>query len=135
MNQQINTKSSFAKWALVIALVIVLNLFFNYALSLVYKEPAYENFCPNAQVVQSPTNQNECVSGGGQWVENPYMVKLPQEAVTVPVVKQTGYCNTNFTCDKNFQEAEKIYSKNIFIALVILALMWLAVNKFSIKQV
>lgn len=127
-----NHKSRFTKWALIIALIIVLNLFFNYALSLVYKEPAYEDFCPNTQVVQSPTNQNECVALGGQWVENNYPVKpLPQEAIqgTAPIA-QAGYCNINYTCDKNFQDADKLYSRNVFISLVLLGLVALICGIF-----
>ena len=33
------------KWALVIGIIIVLNLFFHFATRLVYKIPEYEDFC------------------------------------------------------------------------------------------
>ncbi len=39
------TQSRVLKWSLIIGIVIVLNLFFNYSLSLVYKQPDYNNFC------------------------------------------------------------------------------------------
>ena len=38
----------FSKWAIIIAIVIVLNLFFNYAISLVYKAPAYDDYMKQA---------------------------------------------------------------------------------------
>jgi hypothetical protein len=37
------------KWSLIAGLVIVINLFFGYSLSLVYKQPDYNTYCPQAQ--------------------------------------------------------------------------------------
>ena len=39
-------QSKVLKWALIIGIVIVLNMFFNYSLSLIYKQPDYNIFCP-----------------------------------------------------------------------------------------
>ncbi len=47
------TQSKVLKWSLVIGIVIVINMFFNYTLSLVYKSPVFENFCPTQQVNQT----------------------------------------------------------------------------------
>jgi hypothetical protein len=43
--------SKFVHVSIVIAIVIVLNLFANYAVSLIYKEPTYETFVKPATVI------------------------------------------------------------------------------------
>ena len=100
----------------------MLNLFFNYALSLAYKSPVYENFCPTAQVNPTVDNQNACVAQGGQWNGN--------NAIPVPQVKgeilPTGYCNLQFTCQNNYNTAQKNYDRNVFITLVILGALCVA---------
>ncbi len=123
------TQSKVLKWALIIGIVIVINMFFNYGLSLVYKHPLYENFCPNnEQVVNVPNNQKACVGAGGQWTNNN---SYPKAA---PVVMQlgepSGYCNLQFTCGNNFQAAQKVYDRNVFITLVILGAICVAFGNF-----
>ncbi len=118
------TQSKVLKWSLIIGIVIVLNLFFNYTLSLVYAEPEYEQYCPNtAQVVEAVTTREECVATGGQWNENYYM----------PIEKgPTGYCDQQFTCRAEFDEARKVYDRNVFITLVLLGAMCVALGSFLV---
>ena len=112
-------KSRFLKVAVIIGIVVVLNLFFNYALSLIYKSPEYTTFCQNTQVVNTPTTQSECVSIGGQWINDTQYRGLQPEVVTKPVTP-SGYCNITYTCQKNFDEASRVYNRNVFITLVVL---------------
>lgn len=126
-----NIQSSVLKWSLIVGIVIVLNLFFNYALSLVYERPLYENFCPQTQIVTIPNNQNECIAQGGQWTENnfrDFTDKYNQSGIPAPV----GYCDLQFTCRKGFETETKTYDRNVFVVLVILgALSVLAGNFFK----
>jgi len=111
-------KTKFLKGALIIGIVIVLNLFFNYALSLVYKAPSYDAFCPTSQVETPATTQTDCVAQGGQWTAENY---APATAPVGPDGKAvTGYCTPNYTCQNNFNNAEDAYSRNVFIILVVL---------------
>ena len=51
-----NTQSKVLRWSLIIGIVIVLNMFFNYALSLIYKQPEFNVYCPNtAQIIEANT--------------------------------------------------------------------------------
>jgi hypothetical protein len=121
------TQSKVLKWSLIIGIVIVLNLFFNYALSLIYKHPLYETFCPNTDpVVEVIDNQKACVDAGGQWNANYYG---PQE---IPAGKNapTGYCDQQFTCRTNFESAQKNYDRNVFVTLVILGAICVAIGNF-----
>ncbi len=124
-------QSKVLKWALIIGIVIVLNLFFNYALSLAYKQPKYEAFCPNtAQVINIPDNEKSCVDEGGQWVNNNM---YPSKPVPIDISVRTepvGYCNLQFTCGNNFNSAQKVYDRNVFITLVILGAICVAIGNF-----
>src|SRR5258708_2070276 len=122
------TQSKVLRWSLIIGIVIVLNLFFNYSLSLIYKEPQYQAFCPNAQVIISPKTPNECTSKGGQWTENGYYAK-PAPAPTDPN-QPAGYCDINYTCSQNYLSAQKTYDRNVFITLVILGALSVAAGSF-----
>ena len=120
-------KSRFLKVAVIIGIVVVLNLFFNYALSLIYKSPDYLTFCPNSQVVKQVATQEECVSIGGQWDANSTVVSVEKGNLATPA-QPAGYCNQNYTCQKKFDEASRIYNRNVFIALVILGAVSLIVG-------
>lgn len=102
------------KWILVAGIMIVANLFINYALDAFYPAPKYESFCPQLQVNKAILSKNECLAGGGQWNENAYIPTAPTKTVEVK-----GYCNENYTCGKNYEDAQKVYNRNIFIVLVI----------------
>ena len=124
-------QSKVLKWSLVIGIVIVINLFFNYGLSLVYKNPKYEAFCPTSQVNKAVFTQDACVTQGGQWNEN-----NPNTGYPVPVTQvkgeilPTGYCNLQFTCQNNYNAAQKVYDRNVFITLVILGAICVAIGSF-----
>jgi len=120
-----NTHPRVLKWSLIIGIMIVLNLFFNYALSLAYKTPNYEVFCPQEQVVIQPKTQNECTDKGGQWNEN-YYDKPVRADEAIPA----GYCDTQFTCRQAHADAQRNYDKNIFIALVLLGALSVLIGNF-----
>lgn len=116
-------------WALVLAIVITLNLFFNYAISLIYKASTYDTFCPREQVTEPIENKDSCVAAGGAWSEygadyygKPVMTRPIIEGEKFP----SGYCDPNFTCQKNFESANKVYNRNVFILLVVLGVASLA---------
>lgn len=118
-------QSKVLKWSLIIGIVIVINLFFNYALSLVYKQPVYEAFCP-VQQVNEIASKDECVSQGGQWnSSNVYTAPMQVEKV-----QYQGYCDQQFTCRNDFEAAQKIYDRNVFITLVILGALCVAAGNF-----
>lgn len=111
-----NTQNRITKWSVILGIVIVLNLFFNYALSLVYESPRYEAYCPTTQVVTVPDNQERCVAEGGQWTENAYYGKPAPVRETEPL----GYCNLHYTCGQEFNAASETYNRNVFVMLVFL---------------
>ena len=121
-----NTSNRIGRWSVILGIMIVLNLFFNYALSLAYKSPEYNNFCPMAQVVNVPDNQNGCVAKGGQWTDNGYYGKPIPMGEIVP----RGYCDLQYTCRQEFESANKTYQRNVFIILVVLGAISVTVGNF-----
>ncbi len=124
--------SRFIVWGLVIAIVVILNLFFVFSVRLVYTEPKFEDFCKQEQVHVVPQTQNECVAVGGQWVEDRFLQKgFPQteRLEPAPITEvQKGYCNENYTCGQEFDTARQLYERNFFIALVVLGTLTLVAS-------
>ncbi|MEK7585836.1 MAG: hypothetical protein AAB477_01205 [Patescibacteria group bacterium] len=117
------------KWSLIIAIVIVTNLFFNYAISLVYDEPSYDKFCPADVYNKAYDNKNQCLDNGGMWSEQ--VVPVETMKASSPTKTQiTGYCNATYTCQKKYDEAYKLYNRNIFIILVSLGVIILVLGAF-----
>ncbi len=117
-----NKKSGFVKWAVILGIVVVLNLFFNYALSLVYSAPKWEEYMPQAQVIEPITTKSDCLAVGGQWTDpdTRYENVAPSGIKTAPAV---GYCDPNFTKQKEFSDAQKSYERNVFLILTVLGVL------------
>lgn len=130
--------SRFLKLGVGLAIVIVLNMFFVFSTALVYDRPEYENFCEDPQVKVIPQTENECVEVGGQWTEGRFVQKglRSPSPVDVPVIEteQEGYCDADFTCRQDFDDARRIYEGNFFIVLVILGTLTL-VASFVVSSV
>lgn len=109
------------KWILVVGIMLVANLFINYALDAFYPSPKYETFCPQSQVNEAVLTKAACLTKGGQWNENTYPAeaKMPTAVTPAGTVEVKGYCNVNFTCQKSYDAAQKVYDRNVFIVLVI----------------
>src|SRR4051812_20661874 len=105
-----NNQSKVLRWTTIIGITIVLNLFFNYALSLAYKSPDFLAYCPNPQVITQPTTQKSCTDQGGQWTDNVYGKPVP-----VGETQPGGYCDLQYTCRQNFDTAQKSYDRNVFV--------------------
>ena len=126
--------SKVLKWLLILGIVIILNLFFAYAIKVIYASPLFEAYCPQQQVTIQPQNQTECVGKGGAWQDYGYPVNVPPQATPATVgtlaKAPTGYCDLNFTCQKQFNSANSIYNRNVFVALVVLGVLALVAGFF-----
>ncbi len=124
-NINISKQSNFVKISIIIAIVIVMNMFFNYTVSLVYKEPVMDNYIKPAQVVEAITTKDKCIRVGGQWSENAYPSPVAKGQTEVQ-----GYCNENYTNQINYDIARKVYEKNVFITLISLGVISLIAGGF-----
>jgi len=113
------------KWSLVLGIVIVLNLFFAYALKVIYKAPEYNQFCVEKQVIERIDTEESCVEQGGQWNKNIIDKGLISGTTVVEV---PGYCDMNFTCSNDFRDAQEKYEKNVFMTLVALGVVSIIIS-------
>ena len=116
-------QSSFVGISIIMAIVVVMNMFFNYAVSLVYKEPVMDSFIKPTQVIETITTKDKCISVGGQWSENATPVEKGKTEVS-------GYCNENYTKQLNYDAARKVYEKKVFITLIVLGIVSLIAGGF-----
>ncbi len=116
-------QSNFVKISVIVAIVIVMNMFFNYAASLIFKEPVMDSFIKPKQVLETIISKDKCISVGGQWSEN---VNLNDKGKT----QIEGYCNENYTNQLNYDNARKIYDKKVFITLIVLGIISLISSGF-----
>ena len=126
-------KVGFVKWAIVVAIVIVLNMFFNYAISLAYKMPEYNDFIKTTQVVPAYNTKEECLSAGGQWSD--YADDQVAPAGNVKNTPVTGYCDANYTNQLNYQAAMKTYDRNVFIILVLLGIVSIVLGSYFKNEI
>ncbi|MEK7088569.1 MAG: hypothetical protein AAB913_00380 [Patescibacteria group bacterium] len=129
------TKPKVLRWALIIGILVVLNLFFNYTISLFYKEPDYNTYFTQPQVVEPITTKESCLKVGGQWTQSP----APKDRYAVPTPasypQMTSYCDPNFTKQQEFNDAQKIYQRNIFIILIVLGVISLVLGAFLANEI
>lgn len=129
INQITSTLSAkLVRASIVVAIVIVMNMLFNYAVSLVFKQPVYNDYYKNTQVIVPPTTKDSCVAVGGQWNETSYPTTVQPVKETQPKIE--GYCNENYTNDLNYQTALKSYEKKVFITLLVLGIISLVIGVF-----
>lgn len=125
-----NKRHPLFKWILVVGIAVVANLFLNYALDAFYQEPRFEAFCPQKQVQEAILTKEACLLNGGQWSENIYPKDVYRTEPVQPLMEVRGYCNENFTCGKNYDAANKLYQRNVFIVLVIVGTAFLVGSMF-----
>jgi hypothetical protein len=126
------THSKALKWSLIIGITIVLNLFFNYTISLIYPAPDYSAFCPTSQVDNPPETKDSCIAVGGQWTENtfPEIQTVPatatsdtSETVTSKQITVSGSCDATYSCSQKFDTANDSYERTVFVSLVVLGII------------
>ncbi len=124
------------KWPLIIGIVIVLNLFFLYAVKVAYPSPEYKDFCPEEQVVKQINNQEECLVEGGQWNEHHQQLRKVSEfeGELVAIEGEDGYCNQQFTCFQEYDTAREDYERNVFIALVIFGVISVIIGFLAVGK-
>ena len=116
---------------LALAIVVVLNLFFNYGVSTFYKSPDYEKFCPVELNQKAYVDQPSCEAVSGRWFESNESQKYYRGEVPIPMEPQTdqkGWCDATAKCRADYDSVRNVYNRNVFVVLVILGLISLALG-------
>lgn len=114
---------NFKKIVIALAIIIVLNLFFNYGIDTFYKGPKYEDFCKPEDLSRQYQAKEDCDSVGGLWTDNRNKPLYGEAPVPVPILDQKseplGWCDVEYTCRKSFESVQNLYNRNVFIILII----------------
>ncbi|MCR4285065.1 MAG: hypothetical protein NUV97_03430 [archaeon] len=110
--------------AIVIALITV--FFLAYLIQTIYPSPEYEDFCEERLTFKAIETQIECESNGGMWSdygERPVPEKTP-----------LGWCDTEYQCRQDYEDAIKPYERNVFFANLLFGLVIFILAFFFIVE-
>ena len=99
---------SWKRLSLSLAIVIVLNLFFNVGVRTFYPAPKYENYCPAKIFETNYETRDACVAAGGAWRAEPTRVVETKQIV--------GSCDANATCQKEYNDVQSVYNRNVLLS-------------------
>lgn len=101
--------------------IIILTLFVViYGINTFYEKPEYQDFCGNSpkQVIN---NESACLDAEGKW--NPY--NTPSS-----VNERQGYCDTDYYCRENYNNARENYYKHLFLIALPLGIIIILIGLF-----
>lgn len=108
----------FVRWAVVLGIVVILNVFFYVLTAVVFTQPVYSEYCPAAARNIVAQDEVSCVEQDGVWVSMP--------EVTGGI--KGGYCDFYSTCQPLWEEARKDYAEKAFIALIVLGVLAIVIG-------
>jgi len=93
-----------------------------YGVNLIYQNPEYSDFCSEFKTAEIIETAERCEAIGGNWA--PY--------VSPRVVNDVeGYCDRDFTCRQDFEDARESYSRNIFLIAIPLGIAIIALGALA----
>lgn len=122
---------------LALAIVVVLNLFFNYGVFTFYKSPDYEKFCPVELNQERYENKEQCEAMDGRWFGGPgeldpryYKYQAPALVPVSPEDSQAqkGWCDPTAKCRESYESSRNVYNRNVFVVLILAGLVSLALG-------
>ena len=117
METRTSQHPKFVRWALLLGIVIVLNIFFSVVLALAYPAPKYEDYCPQVNI--TPTDAASCDTQGGVWNNYTGPKAVPTNGAIVP----DGYCDMYAKCQKPFEAANGQHALYAFVIMVSLGVV------------
>ncbi|HWQ60452.1 MAG TPA: hypothetical protein VN420_04920 [Candidatus Fimivivens sp.] len=125
--ESVKRSNALVRAAVLVGVAILLNVFLAYLVRVFYLEPIFTDFCPERQVVESIADREKCVSVGGQWTEPD-----PSQSALYGKEGVFGSCNEQFSCAKDFEKADALYARNLFIVFVIAGASFLLGGAFLV---
>ncbi len=117
-----NTASTpkFVRWALMLGIVIILNVFFSVLTIVIFPEPKYEDFCPSSLRFEVPPNtQAACEARDGVWIHS---------SEYTPKTDAAGYCDLCAKQQQPYEVAREDHALKAFVLMIGLGLVALVVG-------
>lgn len=100
--------------------IIIMTIFVTYyGINTIYPSPDYNNFCSPDRIMVA-NNSNDCYASGGKWMDS---------ASAEPKSYQ-GYCDFDYYCRQEFENASKIRSRDVFIMAIPIGIAVIATGAF-----
>lgn len=102
-----------------IAIIILTISVAVYGVNTFYDSPQYGDFCGEFKTAEVINNSEQCEAIGGQWNTNigPRLVSGVE-----------GYCDRDFTCRQELEDAREKYSRTLFLITLPLGIVVIAVG-------
>jgi hypothetical protein len=110
--------------------IILLTIFVAiYGINTFYPRPEYDDFCEKIQTPMIITTQEECEGIEGEWNSDNYARPIENNI--------KGYCDRDFICRQDYDEARESYSQNLFLITLPLgiAIIIFGTLMFSLESV
>lgn len=117
---------------IVICFLVLVTTFTTRLFQLAFHKPDYNTFCPDNLYTKQYLNETDCSAEGGQW--SSYALSPTPEGIAPAKDAVTGSCNITYTCNKAYEEANKTFERNMFIAIVLVGLILLIVSTFITQK-
>ena len=105
-----------------IAIIIVTISVVVYGINTFYDRPEYEDYCEDFKTVYHINTSDDCVDVGGRW--NDY--EGPNEPKDI-----SGWCERDYACRQEYQDASETYRRNIFIIAIPLGILIIALGALA----
>ncbi len=138
---------------LAIAIAIVFVFFVGFGIASFYKSPQYEDFCVQKEFKEIITLE-KCEAENGKWTV--YDREIPKPVImdsnqllctkisdvgknvtlnceTLEQIQQSGYCDLDFYCREDFDNAREKYNRNVFIVATGIGIITLIIG-FALKM-
>jgi hypothetical protein len=145
--------SKFKYVLLAIAIAIVFVFFVGFGIASFYKSPQYEDFCRERGKFFDEVTEQKCSEIGGKWnaaeiarplakIDNDQLLCTKtseiDDAVTLNCQTQEqldnqGYCDWDFYCREEFDNARELYNRNVFIVATGIGILVLIIG-FALKM-
>lgn len=116
---------NFKNIVLGIGIIIVFGLALWQGIEAFYATPQYEDFCGDVRTAEVIDNQARCEEIGGRW--NAYETNEPR-AVKPSGEIVNGYCDRDYTCRQEYDDARDRHSQVVFIISLIVGIIALIVG-------
>ena len=110
-----------------IAIIILTSFVVIYGIQTFYESPDYNTYCNETTVYKGEINtSSQCESLRGRWVPATTYANGPKPAAVN--VEPSGYCDLYYYCNQEFDNVNKIYSRNLFIITTIIGIILLIIG-------
>jgi hypothetical protein len=106
-----NQPPKFVRWAVLIGIVVLINVFSFISVSYVFPEPEYETFCGDRNLPSKLVEtEASCTENGGVWMHDQFTKPETGEV--------TGYCDLYKECSAAHTEAREDHAQTAFLILL-----------------